>query len=112
MDTFNASIAVLLPLLYSGQGRPEYSNLSRPGASFVCTLKLALQHVNTRNTSVVPELAKLTANFSMSSKIVDTDSGASGNSAVAVDYLMDYFFRLRDQPNRQVSAVLGPASSS
>ena len=62
--------------------------------------------------SVVPELAKLTANFSMSSEIVDTDSGASGNSAVAVDYLMDYFFRLRDQPHGHVSAVLGPTFSS
>ena len=41
MDTFNASIAMLLPFLDGGQAPFEYS--------FVCTLKLALQHVNTRN---------------------------------------------------------------
>ena len=69
-------------------------------------------HPAPRNRSVVPELAKLTANFSMYSEIVDTDNGASGNSKVAVDYLMDYFFRLRDQPNGHVSAVLGPTFSS
>ena len=61
----------------------------------------------------MPELAKLTATFSMNySMIVDTDNGTSGRSAVAVDYLMDYFFRLRDQPNGHVSAVLGPTFSS
>ena len=48
MSTFNASIAVLLPLLY--QSLPENSSVSTQGASFVCTLKLALEHVNTRNT--------------------------------------------------------------
>ena len=76
---------------------------------------------NHTRRSVVPELAKLTANFSMYSDIVDTDAakGTSGNSAVAVDSLMDYFFSLRDQkpiinsePSGLVSAVLGPTFSS
>ena len=61
--------------------------------------------------SVVPELAKLTANFSMNYEMI-VDTGTSGNSGDAVDHLMDYFFRLRDQPNGQVSAVLGPTFSS
>lgn len=139
MSTFNASIAVLLPLLYgAGQSPPEYSGVSKVGASFVCTLMLALEHVNTRNScalksveprtekhlegksptppprntrrSVVPQLASLSMNFSMDSEIFDT---GKGNSAVAVDSLMDYFFSLRDQkPSGLVSAVLGPTFSS
>jgi len=67
---------------------------------------------NHTRRSVVPELAKLTANFSMYSEIVNTDNGTSGNSAVAVNHLMDYFFRRRGQHNGQVSAVLGPTFSS
>ena len=59
----------------------------------------------------MPELAKLTANFSMNYEMI-VDTGTSGNSGDAVDHLMDYFFRLRDQPNGQVSAVLGPTFSS
>ena len=104
----------------------------------MCTLKLALEHVNTRNScalksveprtekhlegksptppprntrrSVVPQLASLSMNFSMDSEIFDT---GKGNSGVAVDSLMDYFFSLRDQkPSGLVSAVLGPTFSS
>ena len=62
---------------------------------------------------MVPQLASLSMNFSMESEIFNTDNGTSGNSAAAVDSLMDYFFSLRDQkPSGLVSAVLGPTFSS
>jgi hypothetical protein len=50
----NVSIAVLLPLLYGdndGSGtRLPSGKLTRLGADFVCTLTLALEHANTRNS--------------------------------------------------------------
>eukprot|EP00964_Phaeocystis_antarctica_P052893 scaffold30998_cov66-Phaeocystis_antarctica.AAC.3 len=68
-------------------------------------------HPAPRNRSVVPELANLPANFSMNYEMI-VDTGTSGNSGDAVDHLMGYFFKLRDQPNAHVSAVLGPTFSS
>ena len=48
----NVNIAVLLPFLYgnnNGTLLPS-GNLTRLGADFVCTLTLALEHVNARNS--------------------------------------------------------------
>jgi hypothetical protein len=46
----NVSIAVLLPLLYGGGANLSSGKLTRLGADFVCTLTLALEHANTRNS--------------------------------------------------------------
>ena len=51
----NVNIAVLLPFLYGNGTRLSSESLktremTRLSADFVCTLKLALQHVNARNS--------------------------------------------------------------
>ena len=75
--TLNLSLAVLIPLNLSGMLYPKY-------ISQVCTLKLAVEHVNTRNASIVPELANLRPGFSMSYTLLDRQF----NAPDAVDALM------------------------
>ena len=49
----------------------------------------------------------------MSAEVFDTDDNkGAGREAKAVNSLMDYFYRLRDPLNENVSAVLGPTYSS
>lgn len=64
--------------------------------------------------SVVPQLANLSMHFSsMNAEIFNTDDNDdAGRPAKAVKSLMDYFYRLRNPLNKNVSAVLGPTFSS
>ena len=100
--TLNASLAVLMPLtsLYE-------TALSPLAASLICTLKLALEHVNTRNASIVPELANLRPGFSMNYTLLDTRLSAP----VAVDLLVNYLFESRELADGVPRAVLGPLLS-
>ena len=98
--TLNLSLAVLIPLNLSGMLYPKY-------ISQVCTLKLAVEHVNTRNASIVPELANLRPGFSMSYTLLDTQF----NAPAAVDALMNYLFQSRELADSVPRAVLGPLFS-
>ena len=62
----------------------------------------------------MPQLANLSTDFSiMSAEIFNTDDhNGAGRPAEAVKSLMDYFYSVRDSPNENVSAVLGPTFSS
>ena len=93
----NASLAVLMPLTYNGGLNPN-------GISQVCTLKLAVEHVNTRNASIVPELANLRPGFSMNYTLLDTRFSAP----VAVDLFINYLFESRELADGVPRAVLGP----
>ena len=100
--TLNASLAVLVPLtsLYGTALNPQTPRL-------ICTLKLALEHVNTRNASIVPELANLRPGFSMNYTLLDTRFSAP----VAVDLFINYLFQSRELADGVPRAVLGPLLS-
>ena len=98
--TLQASLAVLIPLNL-------YGTLNPNAISQVCTLKLAVEHVNTRNASIVPELANLRPGFSMSYTLLDTQF----NAPDAVDALMNYLFQSRELADSVPRAVLGPLFS-
>ena len=65
--SFDAKLAVLMPLTLGGQLLPDHR-------SYVCALALALKHVNTRNAAIVPSLADLTTNFSLGAELFDTQA--------------------------------------
>ena len=98
----NASLAVLLGLTVDG------TNFYPRSKGSFCTLKLALEHVNERNATIVPELANLTTGFFMNYTLLDTQQSAP----LAVDLLMNYLFDSRELVADGVArAVLGPMVS-
>ena len=103
MMPLNASLAVLLGLTVDGT--EEFLPGSR---TRFCTLKLALEHVNERNATIVPELANLTTGFFMNYTLLDTHQSAPR----AVDLLMNYLVDSRELVADGVArAVLGPLVS-
>ena len=71
-------------------------------------MELAIEHVNTRNPSVVPQLADLRPGFHMNYTLLDTQLSA----AATVELLMDYLFQSRWLAGDGVQrAVLGPLLS-
>ena len=102
MMPLNASLAVLLGLTVDG------TNFYPRSKTSFCTLKLALEHVNERNATIVPELANLTTGFFMNYTLLDTQQSAP----LAVDLLMNYLFDSRELVADGVArAVLGPMVS-
>ena len=102
MMPLNASLAVLLGLTVDG------TNFYPRSKTSFCTLKLALEHVNERNATIVPELANLTTGFFMNYTLLDTQQSAP----LAVDLLMNYLFDSRELVADGVArAVLGPLVS-
>jgi len=102
MMPLNASLAVLLGLTVDG------TNFYPRSKTSFCTLKLALEHVNERNATIVPELANLTTGFFMNYTLLDTRL----NTQRAVDLLMNYLFDSRELVADGVArAVLGPLVS-
>jgi hypothetical protein len=102
MMPLNASLAVLLGLTVDG------TNFYPRSKGSFCTLKLALEHVNERNATIVPELANLTTGFFMNYTLLDTQQSAPR----AVDLLMNYLFDSRELVADGVArAVLGPMVS-
>ena len=98
----NASLAVLLGLTVNGT-EPLPGSRTR-----FCTLKLALEHVNERNATIVPELANLTTGFFMNYTLLDTQQSAP----LAVNLLMNYLVDSRELVADGVArAVLGPLVS-
>ena len=105
MASLNASLAVFLPYNFSA-GSPE---VSFGGArSFVCALLLAFQHVETRNGSIVPELANLRMDLNLSYKLLGTEA----NAAVAVNHAIDFLVESRALADDVPRAMLGPAYSA
>ena len=105
MASLNASLAVFLPYNFSA-GSPE---VSFGGArSLMCALLLAFQHVETRNGSIVPELANLRMDLNLSYKLLGTEA----NAAVAVNAAMDFLVESRALADDVPRAMLGPAWSA
>lgn len=110
----NASLAVLLPLTFNGRAVPLYR-------SWGCAALLALQHVSTRDGSVVPQLANLSADFSFEYELFDTQQSAPATTALLLDYLYenrgDGTYVAHEKAGMENAAprprvVLGPAFSS
>ena len=99
--TLNASIALLIPLISTGDPSPNAQCL-------LYSMELAIEHVNTRNPSVVPQLADLRPGFHMNYTLLDTQLSA----AATVELLMDSLFQSRWLAGDGVQrAVLGPLLS-
>ena len=105
MSSLNARLAVFLPLTFNGSSIPAHTDR---WLGLVCALALAIQHVHTRNGSVVGELAHLKANFNLSYEVL----GTKRNPAVAVDKAFDFLFESRQLADSTPRAMLGPAYSS
>ena len=99
--SLNASIALLMPFISTGP-------LSAQTQCLLYSMELAIKHVNTRNPSVVPQLANLRPGFHMNYTLLDTQLSPTAT----VELLMDYLFQSRELAGDGVQrAVLGPLLS-
>ena len=103
--SLNASLAVFLPYTFNGSSSNVTAHAPR---SFVCAMALAVEHVHTRDSSIVPELANLTKNINLSYQLL----GTQANAAVAVNAAMDFLYQSRELADDVPRAMLGPAYSA
>ena len=105
VTSLNASLGVFLDLAGAFNGSAVTAHAPR---SFVCAMALAVEHVHTRDSSIVPELANLTMNINLSYQLLGTQATA----AVAVNAAMDFLYQSRELADDVPRAMLGPAYSA
>ena len=105
VTSLNASLGVFLDLAGAFNGSAVTAHAPR---SYVCAMALAVEHVHTRDSSIVPELANLTMNINLSYQLLGTQATA----AVAVNAAMDFLYQSRELADGVPRAMLGPAYSA